>query len=158
MPPTITSKETDELLRRGIRLLETSHLEEAATLFEAALSLERKNGSEPPPRLLSYCGYTMAFARKKYMDGLQLCKTAVEKEFYNPDLFYNLGEIYLARGDKKNAHAAFTRGLALAPEHAKIRARMKEMGVRRSPVLSFLDRDNVLNRFLGALFRPDDGD
>jgi tetratricopeptide (TPR) repeat protein len=158
MPPTVTSKETDELLRKGIRLLETSHLEEAATLFEAALTLEKKSGSEPSPRLLSYCGYTMAFARKKYMDGLQLCKTAVEKEFYNPDLFYNLGEIYLARGDKKNAHAAFTRGLALAPEHAKICARIREMGVRQNPVLPFLDRDNVLNRFLGALFRADGSD
>ncbi len=98
----------------------------------------------------------MAFARKKYNDGLQLCKKAVEKEFFNPDLFFNLGDIYLARGDKKNAHLAFSRGLALAPEHPKIRARIKEMGVRKGPVLSFLDRENFINRFLGALFQDNE--
>ena len=156
MPPTLQVKEAEDLFQKGLRFLQTNHLEQAATLFETALTLEQKSGSEPSPKVLSYCGYTMAFARKKYNDGLQLCKKAVEKEFFNPDLFFNLGDIYLARGDKKNAHLAFKRGLALAPEHPKIRARIKEMGVRKGPVLSFLDRENFINRFLGALFQEND--
>lgn len=156
MPQVLHVKEAEELFQKGMRLLQTNHLEQAATLFETALTLEQKNGGEPSPKILSYCGYTLAFARKKYNDGLQLCKRAVDKEFFNPDLFFNLGDIYLARGDKKNAHFAFKRGLALAPEHAKIRARIKEMGVRKGPVLSFLARDNFINRFLGLLFRDTD--
>jgi len=154
--PTLQIKEADELFHKGIRMLETNHLEQAATLFETALTLEQKSGADPSPKLLSYCGYTMAFARKKYNDGLQLCRKAVEKEFFNPDLFFNLGDIYLARGDKKNAHLAFTRGLTLSPEHPKIRSRIKEMGLRKGPVLNFLHRDNFINRFLGVLFRENE--
>lgn len=156
MPQTLQVREAEELFQKGVRLLQTNHLEQAATLFETALSLEQKSGNDPSARLLSYCGYTLAFARKKYNDGLHLCRRAVEKEFFNPDLFFNLGDIYLARGDKKNAHLAFSRGLSLAPEHPKIRARIKEMGLRKGPILSFLSRTHFLNRFLGALFRDSD--
>jgi len=156
MLTTIPVKEAEELFKKGVRLVETNHLEQAATLFETALGLEQQNGGEPSPRIMSYYGYTMAFARKKYNDGIKLCKAAVEKEFFNPDLFFNLGDIYLARGDKKSARVAFRRGLSLAPNHPKIRARIKEMGVRRSSVIPFLGRDHFLNRFLGVLFREAD--
>jgi tetratricopeptide (TPR) repeat protein len=156
MTTTLPVKEAEVLLKKGIRMLETNNLEQAATLFETAFGMEQKNGCEPSPRVMSYCGYTMAFARKKYNDGLRMCRAAVEKEFFNPDLFFNLGDIYLARGDKKNAHVAFNRGLSLAPNHHKIRARIKEMGVRKRAVIPFLDREHFLNRFLGALLRESD--
>jgi tetratricopeptide (TPR) repeat protein len=149
-------KEADDLFQKGLHLLAHHSFDQAAVCFEKALSLEQQNGAEPPARLLSYCGYTLAFARKKWNDGLKLCKAAVEKEFFNPDLFFNLGDIYLTRGDKKKAHRAFTRGLTLAPDHPKIRSRMMEMGVRKTSVISFLSRDNFLNKILGVLFRKDD--
>jgi predicted negative regulator of RcsB-dependent stress response len=149
-------KEADVLFQKGLHFLAHHSLDQAAVCFENALTLEQQSGGEPPAKLLSYCGYTLAFARKKWNDGLKLCKAAVEKEFFNPDLFFNLGDIYLTRGDKKNAHLAFKRGLTLAPDHPKIRSRMMEMGVRKTAVIPLLSRDNFLNKILGALFRKDD--
>jgi len=149
-------RKTDELLQKGMHLLERNNLEQAAVLFESALTMEQREGEDPSARLLSYCGYTLAFARKKYLDGLKLCKRAVEIEFFNPDLFCNLGEIYLARGDNKNAHRVFMRGLSISPEHAKLRSRIKEMGLRKRDPLPFLSRDHFLNRWIGQLFRTND--
>ncbi|MCZ6779690.1 MAG: tetratricopeptide repeat protein [Acidobacteria bacterium] len=149
-------KESDELLQKGKYLLERNNLEQAAVLFESALTLEQREGEDPSARLLSYCGYTLAFARKKYLDGLKLCKRAVEIEFFNPDLFCNLGDIYLARGDKKSAHKAFLRGLAISPEHSRLRSRMKEMGIRKRNIFSFLSRQHRLNSWIGQFFRAND--
>ncbi|MEE9218373.1 MAG: tetratricopeptide repeat protein [Acidobacteriota bacterium] len=153
MPAT---RQSEELFQQGLRLLEMNHLDQAATMFEEALKLDQQEGSEAAPRLLSYCGYTLAFARKKYLDGLKLCKMAVEKEFFNPDLFCNLGDIYLSRGDKKRAHKAFRRGLSINPQHAKIRSRIQEMGERKGNIISFLSRTHFLNELLGKLFRAGD--
>jgi tetratricopeptide (TPR) repeat protein len=139
--------------RLGLEHLAYRRLEQAASCFEDALARVRRGGFKPSPKLLSYCGYTLAMARKKYSQGLSLCRAAAEREFFNPDLFYNLGEVHLARGDRAGAHHAFRRGLALNPAHVRIRQRLKLMGIRKPPPIGFLPRCNVLNRVLGMALR-----
>ena len=137
----------------GMRQFSTHTLSEAAGYFEHALALVRENGSRPSPRLLSYCGYTTAPVRKKYDQGLEMCQLAVEQEYFNPELFCNLADVYLACGDKAHAHQAFNQGLAMNPGHVRIRDRLREMGIRRQPVIQSLPRDHFLNRTLGSLAR-----
>jgi len=147
-------KDAQQMYRRGLDHLAARRLGEAAKCFEAALAIVRKHRLEPPAKLLSYCGYTLALARRKYGQALSLCRAAAEKEFFNPDIFYNLGEVHLARGERGRAHETFCRGLALNPSHVSIRKRLKRMGVRQSPPIGFLARHNIFNRMLGRALRP----
>ena len=142
-------KDAQKLYRLGLEHLAARRLEKAAKCFETALALVRQHRLEPPAKLLSYCGYTLALARKRYGHALSLCRVAAEKEFFNPDIFYNLGEVHLARGERGRAHETFCRGLALNPAHVPIRKRLKRMGIRKSPPIGFLARHNIFNRMLG---------
>jgi len=146
-------KEAQRLIHMGVKFLTMRRLEDAAGCFEYALALEQRDLGEPSPRVMSYCGYTMALARKRLESGLKMCQKAVEKAFYSADLLCNLGEVYLACGDRAQAYRAFSRGRELSPGHSRISLYLLEMGARRPPILSFLPRSHVLNRFLGRTLR-----
>ncbi len=146
-------KEAQRLTQMGVKFLAMHRLEDAAGCFEYALAVEQRDLGEPSPRVMSYCGYTMALTRKRLESGLKMCQKAVEKASYSPDLLCNLGEVYLACGDRAQAYFAFSRGREISPGHSRISLHLLEMGVRRSPILSFLPRSHVLNRFLGRALR-----
>ncbi|MEE9217775.1 MAG: tetratricopeptide repeat protein [Acidobacteriota bacterium] len=143
-----------KIFQIGLGFLGSRQLLRAANCFETALALERRNGNDPSPKLLSFFGYTLALARRKYEQGLKLCRVAAEREFFNPDLLCNLGEIHLACGDRARAHHAFRRGLALTPNHRRICLYIREMGIRKAPPVGFLSRHNLINRVLGRALRP----
>ena len=145
--------EVQRLTMEGMRQFSTHTLSEAAGFFEHALALVQESGSRPSARLLSYCGYTTALVRKRYEQGLRMCQLAVEQEFFNPELFCNLADVHLTCGDKAQAHLAFTRGLVLNPGHVRIRDRLREMGIRRGPVIRSLPRSHFINRTLGRMTR-----
>ena len=153
MTKLIKTTEVQRLIMEGMRHFATHTLSEAAGYFEHALALAHEAGSRPSPRLLSYCGYTTALVRKKYEQGLNMCELAVEQEYFNPELFCNLADVYLACGDKAHAHQAFNKGLAMNPGHVRIRDRLREMGIRRQPVVQSLARDHFINRSLGRFVR-----
>ena len=83
--------------------------------------------------------------------GLNLCRRAAAEETRRGQVFENLARAELQLGHRKQACDAVRRGLRLDRGNASLMALRQEMGVRRRPVLSFLDRDNLLNRVLGKL-------
>ena len=52
---------------------------------------------------------------------------------------------------RREAYAAFVKGLRLQNDHRGIIQDLKHMGVRRRRILPFLTRDNPVNVFLGRL-------
>ncbi len=66
-----------------------------------------------------------------------------------PDLYGILGTLLFRVKQRGEAHAAFRRGLGLAPEHPGLRAGLARLGVRRDPTLPFLPRSHAANRVLG---------
>ena len=136
----------EELLRRGIELLEQGDLQAACECFRGAHSLDPTH-----PRYRSYHGLGLALGERRFSPALELCRAAAREEFFNPEQYLNLARVHLAFGFKAEGIRYLRRGLMIDPQNAPILAELARLGVRRSPVLRFLPRRHLLNRCLGRL-------
>jgi tetratricopeptide (TPR) repeat protein len=123
----------------------------ALTLF-----VEVYGGEDAPTSLnakaakgLSYFGLCVALVQKKYKDAIDLCKRALELEFYNSDHYINLMKVYVAAGNRKKALETIEAGLKLHPEDESLLQARRSLGVRARPAVPFLDRANPINVSLG---------
>lgn len=140
--------------QRGLQALEAGRGLEALALFEAALEVERRLGARAPQaRYLSYYGLSLALENGQSREGAELCRQAIALEFFNADLCLNYGRVLLANDRRKEAHAAFLKGLSVQKNHQGIIRELARMGWRRRPVLPFLGRNNPVNVILGRLLR-----
>lgn len=141
---------SEELFKAASQLLKDKKYWDALSSLKMAI---KRGGYESaddiPPLYLSYLGLATALAEKRYRDGAGLCEKAIKKEFYNPLFFLNLGKVYAAGGYRLKAINAFYNGLKIDKNHSEIMAELKKMGMRREPVIPFLPRTNILNRYLG---------
>lgn len=130
--------------------------------YRAALSLVEEALVIMPedPFLLSFNGYLEAKIYKNYRQGINTCKDAIVilgpkvpsgKKFYHPLLYLNLGKAYLEAEKKRNAVLAFRKGLSLDSQDKDITLELKKLGERKSPPIPFLDRSNLLNKYIGKM-------
>ena len=98
---------------------------------------------------LSFFGLCLALVQKNYKTGIDLCKRAIDLEFYNGDHYANLSRVYMAQGNRKKAVEIAQQGLKLVPEHEALLEVRKSLGVRSRPAVPFLDRTNPINVSLG---------
>jgi tetratricopeptide (TPR) repeat protein len=98
---------------------------------------------------LSYFGLCLALVQKKNKPAIDLCKRAIDLEFYNGDHYANLARVYSAAGNRKKAVETADQGLKVAPENEYLRSVRKSFGVRARPAVPILDRSNPLNVSLG---------
>lgn len=115
-------------------------------------------GTDDSPRIqtpkdasgLSFFGLCIALVRKQQIKlAIELCRRAIELEFYNPDHYANLARVYNAAGNRKKAVDAAEQGLKLHPEDEYLTNVRASLGVRAAPPLPFLDRANPINVTLG---------
>jgi tetratricopeptide (TPR) repeat protein len=144
---------SENSFRKGLEAVGKRDFLEALAYFEASMQLVRREGGAPPPmKYLSYYGLCLAMSGNRLRQALELCEGAVEAEFYNPDLYLNLGRVYLRTGDRGRAFEALVRGLQLNPRHTGLIRQIRRLGVRRAPILRFLSRSHPVNRILGRLW------
>ena len=98
---------------------------------------------------LSYFGLCLALVRKQYKPAIDLCRRAIDLEFYNGDHYANLSRVYTAAGNRKKAIEVAEQGLKLIPEHDYLLTVRKDLGLRARPAVPFLDRTNPINVSLG---------
>jgi tetratricopeptide (TPR) repeat protein len=98
---------------------------------------------------LSWFGLCLALVRKEFKPAIDLCRRAIDLEFYNGDHYANLARVYLAAGNRKKAVETAQQGLKVAAGHAYLVEVRHTLGVRSRPALPFLDRTNPLNVSLG---------
>jgi tetratricopeptide (TPR) repeat protein len=117
------------------------------------------------PFILSYYGCLQALVDKKYRAGVEKCKQAlslIKKESsFGEDLLYpvfylNLGRAYLAAGKKKDALDAFEKGLKYDINNRDILMELRGLGPRKKAPVSFLDRSNPINKYIGLILRTSD--
>jgi Flp pilus assembly protein TadD len=146
-------KPAEESFRKGVQALKTNAgRTEAMALFEASLLLDsRAQKSAGQPRYRSYYGRCLASTRGKMKEALKLCRKACDDEFYNWELWFNLGKVEKGAGNPYKAHKAFLRALHLSPRNEEIRQELERLGLRRDPVFTFLDRSHFLNRLMGRI-------
>ena len=141
--------------QRGLDALRSGRNLEALALFESALEVERRLGARTPQgRYLSYYGLCLARDGNQPREGAEFCRKAIAIEFFNADLFLNLGRALLLADRRKEAFNAFARGLSIHRAHQEILGELRRMGWRRRPVVPFLTREHPINVTLGKLLRP----
>ncbi len=116
---------------------------------EALEALPRAQFDDPRVRALWHA--TQGLLRGRLRPGIRACLELLEETGQGPDLYCVLGVLLLKARQRAQAHAAFTTGLLLAPDHTALRARVEAMGVRKPPPLAFLPRTHPANRLLGLV-------
>ena len=109
-----------------------------------------KEGSRDP-RHASYCGLTIATVDGKLNDGRVLCEFAVREAFYDPEMHLNLARVYEHGGRRTQAIKSLREGLKVDPKDFRLRREYARLDRRAKPVVHFLRRDHLVNRFLGSL-------
>jgi tetratricopeptide (TPR) repeat protein len=129
----------------GMRMLRDGHPNDALVYFRKAADLEKYN-----PYYLSFVGVSLARAERNWTSALKLCEMALNMKHNDAQLYLNLAEVYVSAGRRDEAVFILDRALTSLGSARMQEARMK-LGRRRSPVLPFFTRYNILNRHLGTL-------
>jgi predicted Zn-dependent protease len=131
--------------KQGVRMLRDGHPSDALAHFRTAAEQEKQNAY-----YMSFVGVALARAEKKWKPALDLCETALSMKRNEAQLYLNLAEVYASAGRREEALMTLDRGLASLGRDARIQRARRKFGRRRSPVLPFLERQNILNRHLGV--------
>lgn len=132
--------------RRGRNHLEAGNLRSAFEHLRSAHAAEPDN-----PRYQSFYGLALGLAEGRFHAAQDLCRSAVKADSFDSDLYHNLARVHLALGEKLDCMRYLKGGLMVDPRNAALRKELRDLGVRRPPVLSFVRRDHPLNRWLGKL-------
>jgi len=136
----------DEYFREGIKALAAKDLRKAAAHFRAAHELDPENA-----RFQSYHGLGVGLRGGCFDQALALCRSAVHQEFFAADLYHNLARLHFAFDFKAEGIRYLRRGLMIDPRNRALLNHLRQLGIRRPPVLRALRRDHLLNRWLGWL-------
>ncbi len=132
-------------LEKAIGLTKKCRFKEALDLFEIG---ECYNND---PVAASYYALCVAAYRKDAKIAANVCKKAVKRGFYSPDLFLNLGKIYLLAKKKDLAIKAFSKGLTIDRAHKGLKRQLKRLGTRRIVPIPFLPRGHAVNIAIGQI-------
>ncbi len=140
----MTLTEAEELFEKGVNAADKGNWVVALACFEKVVQAEGK------PAASSYLAVCIARERGQFNKAEVLCREALDKEPENPVHYLNLGRIQLFQGRKTEAIQSFREGLSHGVEK-RIIEQLNRLGTRKRPVLSFLERDNPINKCLGIL-------
>jgi tetratricopeptide (TPR) repeat protein len=143
---------SEALFRKGQAALERRGYKEAITFFQGAIDQERSEGAKNPRmKYVSFLGLALTLSQGRSDEGTRLCEQAVKREFFDPDLYCNLGIVYLRNRQKGRAFEAFQKGLNLRPGHSRIREELERYDRRDDPVFTFLPRTHPVNVLAGRV-------
>jgi hypothetical protein len=141
----------EDLIEMGISSAKKAQYERGLILLaEAYRRLGRDHHRLSGP-LLSFYGLCLALHRGRIKEAADFCWLGVEKDHYNPDVYFNMAHVWMAGRSRRKAVDAIEKGLALEPRHVGLLRLRAEIGMRKTPVLPFLHRDNPLNISLGRM-------
>jgi tetratricopeptide (TPR) repeat protein len=123
----------------------------AYTLFLEIYGSEDAPPSDDPKAVtgLSYFGLCVALVQKKYKPAIDLCRRALDLQFYNVEHYLNLAKVYVAGGNRKKAVEIAEEGLKGHRDYTPLVEFRKTLGIRSRPAVPFLDRSHPINVTLG---------
>lgn len=137
-----------------------SHLRNGREQDAYALLLQATVRFPDDPVILSYFGCLQAVVGKKFRSGVESCRRAIQllkqqqtfsEELLYPVFYLNLGRAYVAAGKKRDAIDAFRKGLQHDKGNSELKKEMHRLGVRKQPLVPFLDRSNLINKYIGLI-------
>jgi Flp pilus assembly protein TadD len=132
--------------KKGLTFLRNNYARKALPHIGKAVELDKAN-----PFYLSYLGLAVAAADRNWDEAEEICYRAVKMKRTQAELYINLAEVYRLAGKKDEAVEALIVGRQMTKKDPRILAALRKYGIRRPPVISFLDRKNFLNRKLGRV-------
>lgn len=136
----------------GCAYLKEANYPEALLYFRRLLAAyEEDSSSVVPPELLSYFGLALALGENRIKEAVTYCTAAIKKEFYRSEFYINLSRVYLSANRRSSAVDVLYKGLKIDNQDPGILAELRRLGIRRKPVLAFLTRGHVLNKYLGMI-------
>ena|SRR5271157_296105 len=136
----------EELFKKGLEALAQGRMIPALASFEKALELEDN------PAFYSYFALCIAKERGQVKKAISLCEEALKKDAENTAHYLNLGKILLHSGHQENAILVFRGGLKYG-NNPQIIDELYKLGTRKPPVIPFLNRNNLINKYLGFIFK-----
>jgi tetratricopeptide (TPR) repeat protein len=133
-------------LAEGMELYAAGEVEQAFERF--------RQGHEADPgnaKLRSYYGLCLGLVERDFQQSAELCRSAARQEFFNPSLYLNLGRLHLTFGFKSEGVRYLQRGKMIDPGNVEIEHELAELGRRDPPIIQFLPRRHILNRWLGLV-------
>jgi tetratricopeptide (TPR) repeat protein len=141
--------------KNGLEALVDRNYVEAAMQFRQAMDIEhQRRVVQPDMRYLSYYGMCRATAHEKIQEGLHACKRAAQVRNRDPEMFLNLGRVYLLAGQKRLAFDAFQTGLDLDPEHLVLLRESRCLHGRGIPRAAPSLREGLFSRVRSVWSRP----
>jgi len=137
--------ESRELFDKADALIKRNRYSQASALLVEALRISPEN-----PRYLSFLGLCVGM-KGDLAAAEKTCRKAAALSADDPIVFVNLGRVLLEGSKRKEARKNFMLAYKLDNTNAPAALELSRMGVRRKPVLPFLDRNNMLNVYLGKL-------
>jgi Flp pilus assembly protein TadD len=144
-PPRGAHTPATPLLDQALALIANDDFASARVLLEAANRVDPED-----PRVLSNLGLCIAYTERRFERAVWLCNTAAKSEFFNPEHYLNLARVHFAFGFRADGRRYLLRGQMIDPGNQAITRALKELGARNEPVLRFLPRGHLLNRWLGS--------
>ncbi len=136
----------ESVLHETLGAVGAEHLDGAISLLEEALRKDPENAD-----YLSKYGVCLAHQGVDPARAVDYCMRAVRLDPREVHYQINLGRAYRLVGDKSAAYQVFLQAWRRNRKHALPAAELARMGVRKSPVLPFLDRGHWCNVYLGRL-------
>jgi Tfp pilus assembly protein PilF len=120
-------------------------------VLAALACLERALSIWDDPLWHSRFAFCIAKQRGHLTKAFELCRSAIEHDPDNPLHYLYLGKVHLVAGNTFEALQSFRQGMIHggSPELERM---LESIGTRKPPVISFLSRDNLLNKYLGIIF------
>lgn len=138
--------ESRELFGRAEIQINKGRLREASSLLMHALKISPDN-----PVYVSYLGYCIGMLGN-IEGGVKMCQRAAQMAPAIPIVLVNLGKILVETGRRQEARKLFAQAYRIDNTHSPAALELSRLGVRKQPVLPFLGRENILNKYLG-IFR-----
>ncbi len=142
----MNQSEPVNLFKNGLTALQNGYSGSAVVHLRKAFEHDSGN-----PFYVSYYGLALARAEDDWAKAEGLCQAALRMKRDQPDLYVNLAEVYRRAGKLEDALWILYNGLHFTQWDSRLVRALERLGVRRRPVLSFLDRKHFLNRQLGKL-------
>ena len=140
----MANPESKKLFDKGIDALSEGKILAALSCFEKAFAIEED------PLIGSFFAFCIAKERGEVQKAISLCNAAIKKEPGNSFHYLNLGKIYLLEKNNKEAINIFRQGLSYE-ENQQIADELNKLGTRKPPIIPFLKRSNIINKYLGMI-------
>lgn len=141
------SGEARDYYLKGVKAIEEGRTLEALALVEKALKIEPES-----PRYQSLFGLCIAKERGQITEAIEICEGALKAEPEIIEHYLYLGKVYKSAGLSRNAIDVIRNGMKIDNKHQGLIAEIQSFGLRKRPVISYLSRNNVLNKYLGIIF------